>query len=73
MTMQAWWWAHKQGLDGTLAGTSAAEVLERTEWARSVGGVGPYFDAAGPGGNFAGSRGRCSRFMSRLQLAAALM
>src|SRR5438034_10436871 len=36
------WWAHRQGLDGTLAGKSAAEVLERTGWARSVGGVGPY-------------------------------
>src|ERR1022692_5019967 len=36
------WWAHRQGLDGGLAGKSAAEVLERTGWARSVGGVGPY-------------------------------
>jgi len=40
-TIQAWW-AHKQGLDGTLAGKGAAEVLERTGWARSVGGSGPY-------------------------------
>ncbi len=36
------WWAHRQGLDGSLMGASAAEVLERTGWARSVGGVGPY-------------------------------
>ena len=36
------WWAHRQGLDGTLAGATAAEVLEQTGWARSVGGVGPY-------------------------------
>ncbi|MCR6486168.1 winged helix DNA-binding domain-containing protein [Amycolatopsis sp. OK19-0408] len=36
------WWAHRQGLDGTLRGTSAAEVLERTGWARSVGGSAPY-------------------------------
>jgi hypothetical protein len=36
------WWAHRQGLDGSLAGRSAAEVLGRTGWARSVGGVGPY-------------------------------
>src|SRR6202171_476801 len=36
------WWSHRQGLDGTLEGKSAAEVLERTGWARSVGGVGPY-------------------------------
>jgi hypothetical protein len=36
------WWAHRQGLDGSLAGKSAAEVLARSGWARSVGGVGPY-------------------------------
>lgn len=36
------WWAHRQGLDGGLSGKSAAEVLERAGWARSVGGVGPY-------------------------------
>jgi hypothetical protein len=36
------WWAHRQGLDGSLNGATAAEVLARTGWARSVGGVGPY-------------------------------
>lgn len=36
------WWAHRQGLDGALAGKSANEVLERAGWARSVGGVAPY-------------------------------
>ena len=36
------WWSHKQALDGSLAGASAGEVLDRTGWARSVGGVGPY-------------------------------
>ena len=36
------WWAYRQGLDSSLAGKSAAEVLGRTGWARSVGGVGPY-------------------------------
>ena len=36
------WWAHKQGLDGTLTRSTAAQVLRRTGWARSVGGVGPY-------------------------------
>jgi len=36
------WWAHRQGLDGSLAGKSAAEVLEKVGWARSVGGVAPY-------------------------------
>jgi hypothetical protein len=36
------WYAHRQGLDGSLAGKSAAEVLQRAGWARSVGGVSPY-------------------------------
>lgn len=36
------WWAHRQGLDGSLEGKSPAAVLETTGWARSVGGVGPY-------------------------------
>lgn len=38
---RAWSW-HKQGLDGSLAGQSAAEVLNRSGWARSVGGANPY-------------------------------
>jgi hypothetical protein len=36
------WYAQRQGLDGSLDGKSAAEVLGRTGWARSVGGTGPY-------------------------------
>ncbi len=36
------WYAHRQGLDGSLQGKSSAEVIERTGWARSVGGVSPY-------------------------------
>src|SRR5258708_9941076 len=36
------WWAHRQGLDGAMAGNSPVEVLERAGWARSVGGVAPY-------------------------------
>ncbi len=36
------WWSHKQGLDGSLAGRSPAEVLDRVGWARSVAGAGPY-------------------------------
>jgi winged helix DNA-binding protein len=36
------WWSHRQGLDGTLNGASAAAVLEKAGWARSVGGSGPY-------------------------------
>ncbi len=40
-TIQAWW-SHRQGLDGSMQGCTPAEVLQRTGWARSVGGVGPY-------------------------------
>ena len=36
------WHSFRQGLEGSLAGKSAAEVLGRTGWSRSVGGVGPY-------------------------------
>ncbi|MCI0411260.1 winged helix DNA-binding domain-containing protein [bacterium] len=36
------WWAKKQGLDGSLKNASPAEVLEKSGWARSVGGVNPY-------------------------------
>jgi hypothetical protein len=36
------WYAHRQGLDGSLEGKSAAEVLQRAGWARSVSGVSPY-------------------------------
>ena len=39
--LRAWWW-HRQGLDGSLRGKRPVEVLERSGWARSVGGVGPY-------------------------------
>lgn len=44
------WWSHRQGLDGTLRGKSAAEVLDRSGWARSVGGVGPYLTLFSRGG-----------------------
>lgn len=40
-TLRAWW-AHRQGLDGSLDGADPAEVLETSGWARSVGGAGPY-------------------------------
>jgi Winged helix DNA-binding domain len=36
------WHAFRQGLDGSLGSNSAAEILGRTGWARSLGGVGPY-------------------------------
>src|SRR5436305_884454 len=36
------WYSHRQGLDGSFMGKPAAEVLTRTGWARSIGGVAPY-------------------------------
>lgn len=36
------WWAHRQGLAGGLNGKTAAEVLQKAGWARSVGGCSPY-------------------------------
>jgi hypothetical protein len=36
------WWAHRQGLDGSLRGASPDAVLCRSGWARSVAGAGPY-------------------------------
>jgi len=47
--LRAWWW-HRQGLDGSLAGRPAGEILERAGWARSVGGVGPYLTLFSRGG-----------------------
>jgi Winged helix DNA-binding domain len=39
--LRAWRW-HRQGLDGSLTGQTAVAVLERTGWARSIGGAAPY-------------------------------
>ena len=36
------WYAHRQGLDGSLEKKSSAEILRHAGWARSVGGVSPY-------------------------------
>ncbi len=36
------WWSHRQGLDGSLTGRTAAQVLEQSGWARSIGGAAPY-------------------------------
>jgi len=44
------WWSHRQGLDGSLQGKPAAQVLERSGWARSVAGVGPYLTLYARGG-----------------------
>lgn len=40
-TLRAFW-ADRQGLIAATSGAEPAAVLERTGWARSVGGVGPY-------------------------------
>ncbi|HSE41199.1 MAG TPA: crosslink repair DNA glycosylase YcaQ family protein [Acidobacteriota bacterium] len=44
------WWFHKQGLDGSLQGSSAASILEKTGWARSIGGANPYLQLFARGG-----------------------
>src|SRR5271154_7092812 len=44
------WYAHRQGLDGSFAGKSAAEILGRAGWARSVGGCAPYLTLFSRGG-----------------------
>ncbi len=35
-------WSSRQGLAGAMKGSSAADVLAKTGWARSVGGCNPY-------------------------------
>lgn len=44
------WWAHRQGLDGSLAGKSPSEILSRSGWARSVAGASPYLTFFSRGG-----------------------
>jgi hypothetical protein len=36
------WWSFRQGLDGSLMGMTAREVLNKTGWSRSVAGASPY-------------------------------
>jgi hypothetical protein len=58
-------WFHRQGLDGSLAGAAPAAVLERSGWARSVAGAGPYltlFARAGIG------RERADRAVADLEI-----
>ncbi len=59
------WYSHRQGLDGSLNGKSAAEVLERAGWARSVGGVGPYLTLVSRAGV---SREQIDRAVERLEI-----
>jgi len=40
-TLRAWW-AHRQGLDGSFTQASSEVILDRSGWARSVGGANPY-------------------------------
>jgi hypothetical protein len=47
--LRGWWW-QRQGLDGSLAKRKPAAILERSGWARSVGGVGPYLALFARGG-----------------------
>ncbi|HEY4960249.1 MAG TPA: crosslink repair DNA glycosylase YcaQ family protein [Terriglobales bacterium] len=44
------WWFHRQGLDGSMAGASPADVLANVGWARSVAGSGPYLTLYARGG-----------------------
>ncbi len=44
------WWSYLQGLDGRLAGFPAADILNATGWARSVGSVCPYVTLHSRGG-----------------------
>jgi len=58
-------WAHRQGLDGSLHRADPATVLERSGWARSVGGAAPYltlFARAGLG------RARVDRAVADLEI-----
>jgi len=57
------WWFHRQGLDGGLHGEPPARVLERTGWARSVGGSGPYL----------GLRARCGAGREAVDRAIAAL
>ncbi len=50
MTRIRYWWWRKQGLDRSLHGKPAAEILASAGWARSVGGVAPYLTLFARGG-----------------------
>jgi len=63
-TLRAWWW-HRQGLDGSLQGVAPAEALERTGWARSVGGSNPYLTLFARTGT---SRAEADRAVSALDI-----
>ena len=47
------WYAHRQGLDGRLDGSTAAQVIEQTGWIRSLGSPTPYLALYRTRGDFA--------------------
>ena len=59
------WWSHRQGLDGSLAGATPKEVLERSGWARSVAGAGPYLSLFSRAGT---SREAADKAVAELQI-----
>src|SRR3989442_1612129 len=59
------WYSHRQGLDGSLAGAKPADVIARTGWARSVGGVGPYLTLFSRAGT---SRDQADAAVANLQI-----
>ena len=64
ITLRAWW-AHRQGLDGSLQGQTAAAVLEKSGWARSVAGVNPYLTLFARAGT---SREEADRAVSAVEI-----
>jgi hypothetical protein len=62
--LRLWWW-RRQGLDGSLEGRGAAEILQRSGWARSLGGVGPYLTLFARGRI---SRGAADAALARLEI-----
>jgi Winged helix DNA-binding domain len=59
------WWSVCQGLDGSLQGKSAGEVLRCSGWARSVAGVGPYLTLYARAGI---SRAEADRAVANLEI-----
>jgi len=59
------WWFHKQGLDGSLNGSSSQQVLEKTGWSRSVGGSNPYQTLFARNGS---SREEIDKSVSKLEI-----
>ena len=59
------WWSHRQGLDGSMAGATPKEVLDRSGWARSVAGAGPYLSLFSRAGT---SREAADKAVAELQI-----